>query len=194
MNSIHDLGGMTCFGAVEHEENEPVFHADWERRVFALNIASLVFLGPVDRARHAIERMNGVDYLNTSYYEHWLAGIETIGKDFGYFSDAEIASGKSLKKIELPHPAPDGEMLDGVVRSGFVSTRDTGRQEAIFKVGDKVRARNLEVSGHTRLPRYVRGRVGVINLIHGTHIFPDTLAHDQGESPQPLYNVKFEAK
>jgi nitrile hydratase beta subunit len=194
MNGIHDMGGMTCFGPINPEENEPVFHTEWERRVFALNIASLAFLGPVDRARHAIERMDPAEYLNTSYYEHWLAGIENMARDFGYATSEELATGKSSSAIDLPHPAPDAEMITGLVMGGIPSTRETGRQEQAFKIGDKVRARNLEVNGHTRLPRYVRGRAGVINLIHGTHLFPDTVAHDQGESPQPLYNVKFEAK
>lgn len=193
MNGIHDMGGMTCFGPVLREEDEPVFHADWERKVFAMNIAALAFLGPVDKARHAVERMNGVDYLSTSYYEHWLAGIEILTKDFGYLSDEEIATGKADKPIELPHPAPDAEMIEGLVRGGIPSTREEG-QKPFFEVGDAVRTRNLEVTGHTRLPRYARNKTGVINIVHGNHIFPDTLAHDKGECPQPLYNVKFEAK
>lgn len=193
MNGIHDMGGMTCFGPINPEADEPVFHTEWERRVFAMNIAGLAFFGPVDRARHAIERMDPVAYLGTSYYEHWLEGIEIMAKDFGYLSDAELNSGVAASTIDLPHPAPDAALIEGLVRGGIPSTRDTGRQEQAFKIGDKVRARNLEVSGHTRLPRYVRGRTGIINLIHGSHVFPDTVAHDQGECPQPLYNVRFEA-
>jgi nitrile hydratase len=194
MNGVHDLGGLTCFGPINPEQDEPVFHAQWEGRVFALTNASLAFMGPVDRIRHAIERMDPVEYLSTSYYEHWLRGIEIMGKDFGYLNDHEIATGKSEHEISLPHPPPDATMVEGLIRGGTLSTRDSGRLEAAFKPGDRVRARNLESSGHTRLPRYVRGRSGVINLVHGTHVFPDTVAHDQGECPQPLYNVKFEAR
>lgn len=193
MNGIHDMGGMAGFGPVEREDNEPVFHADWERRVFAMNIASLAFFGPVDRARHAVERMHPVDYLTTSYYEHWLAGTEILAKDFGYLTNEEIESGKLLVSTEMPHPPPDAEMVEGLVRGGMPATREDGRQEAVFKVGDKVRARNIEVRGHTRLTGYVRGKTGVIARLHGTHAFPDTAAHDQGENPQPLYNVRFEA-
>ena len=90
MNGIHDLGGMTCFGPIDPEPDEPVFHADWERRVFAMNLAALAFLGPVDRARHAIERMDPVEYLSTSYYEHWLVGLVTLAKDLGYVTQAEV--------------------------------------------------------------------------------------------------------
>jgi nitrile hydratase len=94
VNGIHDLGGLTGFGPVHPEANEPVFHEDWQRRIFALNMASLAFLGPVDRARHAIERMNSFDYLATSYYEHWIAAILTMAKDLGYLTDQEIDSGR----------------------------------------------------------------------------------------------------
>lgn len=194
MNGIHDMGGMTGFGPVMREENEPVFHADWERRVFAINIASLAFFGPVDRARHAVERMDAVDYLTTTYYEHWLAGTEILAKDFGYLTAEEIDSGKSAGTSELPHPPPDAGMIEGLIRGGMPATREEGRLKPSFKVGDKVRARNIEITGHTRLPRYVRGKTGVITMVHGTHAFPDTAAHDQGENPQPLYNVRFEAR
>ena len=194
MNSVHDLGGMTCFGPIKAEQNEPIFHSEWERKVFALNLASIAYFGPVDRLRHAVERMDPVAYLATSYYEHWLAGIEILGKEFGYLTEEEIQSGNSISKPELPFPTPGADMLEGITRQGVPSEREEGRQAQVFKPGDKVRAKNIEVTGHTRLPRYVRGKVGVVHLSHGTHLFPDTNAHDQGENPQPLYNVKFEAK
>ncbi len=193
MNGIHDMGGITGFGPIGREANEPVFHADWERRVFAMNLASLAFFGPVDRARHAIERMDAVEYLTTSYYEHWLTGIEILAKDFGYLTDREIDSGKAAGSRQMPHPPPDADMIEGLVRGGMPATRDDGRQAPAFKPGDKVRARNVEIPGHTRLPRYVRGKKGVISMVHGTHAFPDTAAHDRGDNPQPLYNVRFEA-
>lgn len=194
MNGIHDMGGMTCFGPVRREAGEPVFHGDWERRVFAMNIAALAFLGPVDRARHAVERMNPVEYLTTTYYEHWLAGIETLAKDLGYATQAELDSGRVETRKPTPHSAPDAAMIEGLVRGGMPASRDEGRLEPRFAPGDAVRARNIEVSGHTRLPRYVRGRSGVIEKHHGTHVFPDTAAHDRGEDPQPLYTVRFEAR
>jgi nitrile hydratase subunit beta len=194
MNGIHDLGGMTCFGPVQRDDEEPVFHADWERRVFAMNLAALAFLGPVDRARHAIERMDPVEYLATSYYEHWLAGIVTMTKDLGYVTDEEIDSGRVVNLKETPHPPPNAEMIEGLVRGGMPASRDEGRLEPAFNLRDKVRARNMEIAGHTRLARYVRGKVGVIEMHHGSHAFPDTSAHDQGENAQPLYTVRFEAK
>ena len=194
MNGIHDLGGMTCFGPINPEPDEPVFHVDWERRVFAMNIAALAFLGPVDRARHAIERMDPVEYLSTSYYEHWLAGLVTLAKDLGYVTHAEVDAGRAVAIKPTPFPAPNAAQVEGLVRHGVPATRDDGRIAPAFGVGDTVRARNIEVTGHTRLPRYVRGKVGVVTAHRGSHVFPDTAAHDRGENAQPLYTVRFEAK
>ena len=194
MNGIHDMGGMTVFGPIKHEINEPVFHHDWERRVFAVNMALIGAFGPVDRIRHAIERMNPIHYLETSYYEHWLAAIELLAKEFAVLSDEEITTGIVKSNLSPSQPPPDGETIESIIKAGIPATRDTGRQVPRFNVGEKVRARNLNSHGHTRLPRYVRGRAGIIDRIYGTHAFPDTAAHDRGESPQPLYNVCFTAK
>ena len=194
MNGIHDLGGMTCFGPVSREEGEPVFHAAWERRVFAMNMAALAFVGPVDRARHAIERMDPVQYLTTTYYEHWLAAIVTMLKDLGYATQQEIETGRAADIQPTPFPAPNAQEIEGLVRHGMKATRDDGRTDARFTVGQSVRARNIETAGHTRLPRYVRGRIGVVAAYRGSHVFPDTLAHDRGENAQPLYTVRFEAR
>jgi len=158
-----------------------------------VNIASLAFLGPIDRARHAVERMDPVEYLGTSYYEHWLAGTETLVKDLGFVTDEEIRSGAAEFIKTTPHPPPNAEMVAGLAAGGMPASRKDGRQEAVFGVGERVRARNLEINGHTRLARYVRGKIGTIERLHGTHSFPDTAAHDLGEQPQPLYNVRFEA-
>ena len=194
MNGIHDLGGLTGFGPIAQDEDKSVFHADWERRVFALNMASLAFMGPVDRARHAIERMSALDYLSTSYYEHWIAAIETMAKDLGYLTDEELQTGQVVHAKPLPHPAPTAAMIEGLIRGGMPANRDEAQTQPAFNLGTRVRARNMEVKGHTRLPRYVRGKAGIVTARHGCHVFPDTYAHDQGEHPQPLYTVRFEAR
>lgn len=193
MNGIHDMGGMAGFGPIEPERDEPVFHHDWERRVFAMGLATGGAFGPVDRARHAIERMDPATYLQTSYYEHWLAQIEMLAQELGVVSGEELASGVAHTGTPPEHEPPDGEMIAAFIKTGMPASRDTGRQNPRFAVGQSVRARNLHPRGHTRLPRYARGRVGIIERIHGTHAFPDTAAHDLGENPQPLYNVRFEA-
>ena len=106
MNGVHDLGGMHGFGPVAAEENEPVFHAEWESRVHAISIAirAMRYYG-VDEFRHAIERMKPAEYLETSYYEHWLHGIETLLVEKGVIArdelDAKIAQ---LTKDRAPCP------------------------------------------------------------------------------------------
>ena len=93
MNGIHDMGGMTCFGPIEREESEPVFHAEWERRCFAITVAA-GFLGQwnIDMSRYARERMHPAEYLNTSYYEHWLHGLQTLLVEKGLLTEEEIAA------------------------------------------------------------------------------------------------------
>ncbi|MEQ8661955.1 MAG: nitrile hydratase subunit beta, partial [Gammaproteobacteria bacterium] len=182
MNGIHDLGGLTCFGPVVREADEPVFHDDWERRTFALMMLSGAALGPVDSYRHAIERMDPLRYLATTYYEHWLAGMERLVEE-RRLADAPPAT-QTL----------DADVLDAVVAGGISAERDGGDFSPRFAPGDAVVAKNLNPTGHTRLPRYVRGRQGVIVAIHGNHVFPDTSAHLAGENPQPLYSVRFTAR
>lgn len=194
MNGIHDMGGLTGFGPVREEPEEPVFHQGWERRVFAMNMAALAFLGPVDRVRHAIERMNAIEYLSTSYYEHWLAGLLTLTTELGYVTEQELETGQSDRTRATPQPPPNADMLEGLVRGGMPATRESDRGEPAFDLGAEVRARHIEIPGHTRLPRYVRGKVGIVTAHRGSHVFPDTYAHDKGECAQPLYTVRFEAK
>ena len=193
MNSVHDMGGMAGFGQIPVEENEPVFHSNWERHIFALHFASLGLVGPIDRARHSTERINPADYLRFSYYEKWLVSTEMLLKEFNLISEDEIQSGKSISTPAMENPPPDAEAVANFVKTGMSSARDNIDRQAKFKIGDKVRARNINPKGHTRLPRYIRGHVGEIKLYHQCHVFPDTNAHDQGENPHPLYNVSFKA-
>ncbi len=182
MNGIHDLGGLTCFGPILREQNEPVFHEDWERRVFANMMLSGSFLGPVDSYRHAIERMDPGAYLRTTYYEHWLAALETLSVERG------------LADAPRFDQTLEAELIDGIVATGMPATREDADSTPRYAIGSEVVARNLNPAGHTRLPRYVRGRRGVVTALHGNHVFPDTAAHQLGEDPQPLYQVRFSAR
>jgi nitrile hydratase len=181
MSGIHDVGGETGFGPVVIEPDEPVFHSDWERRVFAINVVAGGALGPIDYRRHAIERMSPEDYLRTSYYEKWLARVELLVAETG------LVHGPKLRR------APTVAEIEAVVRNGRPATRSTGRLEPRFALGQRVRARDVEPEGHTRLPCYARGHIGRIHALRGTHVFPDTNAHGRGENPQPLYGVEFRA-
>jgi len=199
MNGVHDLGGMDGFGAVEREKDEPVFHSDWERRVFGMLLATMgQGLYNLDEMRHAIERMSPAHYLGSSYYEHWLAGLERTLEEKGKLSGAEIESKvRELVSASPPQPVPErrnpelAEGLGQAVRGGAPTSRGKGR--ARFRSGSRVRVRKMNPSGHTRCPRYVRGAIGTIEHVHGKFVFPDAHAHGRGESPEVLYTVGFEA-
>ena len=193
MNSIHDLGGMHGFGQVAPEKDEPIFHEDWEKRVVGLALGLGAF-GNLDRYRHEIERMNPVDYLSVSYYERWLWGAEVRTKQIGMLTEEELRTGIAAPEGRATEPPLPAGAVGDVLGQGAPTIREPERGEPRFKVGDRVLARELHPVGHTRLPRYVRGKQGIVDRIHGTHAFPDTNALELGEHPQPLYCVRFRAR
>jgi nitrile hydratase subunit beta len=188
MNGVHDMGGMDGFGPVVPEQNEPVFHADWEGRVAAL--ASVVMWRVnQDESRHAIERIPPARYLASSYYERWLAAVETLLVEHGVVTREELLA----KQDGSIDPA---WIANAVANRGPAPVKDKSRSKprrASFSKGDRVRARNLNPGGHTRLPRYVRGKAGVIARDWGVFVFPDTNAHHAGTKPQHCYSVSFDA-
>jgi nitrile hydratase beta subunit len=192
VNGVHDMGGMHGLGPIAPEPDEPVFHADWERRVHALVIASPT-RGNIDAGRHQRERIPGPDYLRMTYYERWFAALCAMLVQGGAVTAEELASGivDPAAQKGTPRLAPE-QVTPALSRSGSY-VRDTSAAPA-FGPGDRVRARNLHPTGHTRLPRYVRGRTGVIERSHGAHVFPDRHAHGAGEDPRPLYTVRFSAR
>jgi len=91
MNGVHDFGGMDGLGPIDYETNEPVFHAEWERRVFALTLAmGCTGAWNLDMSRHARERTPPAEYLAASYYEIWLSGLERLLDETGLLSRAEL--------------------------------------------------------------------------------------------------------
>ena len=196
MNGIHDMGGMHGFGPVIPEENEPVFHEVWEGRVFALNNAMGAWRKwSIDRSRFAKEVMPPHEYLRASYYERWLWGLENLLVEHGFITREEL----DRRGDQPPKAAP---LLPGALRTtdvpAFLRNRRSARLDdpvpPQFKVGDRVVARNIHPLGHTRIPRYVRGRQGVIDKDHGVFIFPDTYAFGLGKKPQHVYSVRFTAR
>ena len=186
MNGVHDMGGMHGMGPIEAEPEEPVFHADWERRIFALNLAMGAWRKwNIDMGRHTREQMPPAEYLAASYYERWLWGLEKLLVEKGFLT-----------------PDERGSPLMAVLRredvAAFVQNRRGARVDedlpARFKPGDRVLARNLNPIGHTRLPRYARGRRGVVARDHGVFVFPDTNALGKGRKPQHVYSVRFTAE
>jgi nitrile hydratase subunit beta len=178
VNRVHDLGGVPGFGNVEPEANESVFHHDWERRVFALALASSFWRRwSIDASRHA--RENVADYLPKTYYERWFAGLSAM-----------------IDKVGLARTAPTGPPLqakDVSVGGPRKSPDRTPDRPARFMPGDVVRTRIIDGPGHTRLPRYAQARTGVIAAYRGGHLLPDDSAAGLPPNVQALYSVRFEA-
>ena len=192
MNSVHDMGGMEGLGRLDYDPSEPVFHADWEKRVLAFTLA-VAHWGKwnIDASRHSRERIPGLDYLRNTYYENWMAGLIDQMISTGLVTREEVESGQPAPGGKKQTPPLTGEMVPERLSRRGPYTREVDTP-ARFQPGEKVRTLNLHPPGHTRLPRYARGRVGVIHECHGHHVFPDTNAHGLGENPQPLYSVRFE--
>jgi nitrile hydratase beta subunit len=192
-DSVHDMGGMDGFGKIEPEADEPPFHHAWEGRVLALQRA-MGYAGAwnIDMSRAAQELLPPGVYLTVSYYKRWALGMERNLLRQDLADPDEIAAGhartpaKALKRKLTPD-----KVAGSLTRGSF------GRAPpapARFKPGERVRAKNIHPATHTRLPRYVRGHVGTVELVHGCHVFPDTAAIGQGENPQWLYTVVFDSR
>ncbi|MEP3049614.1 MAG: nitrile hydratase subunit beta [Roseibium sp.] len=191
MNGAQDLGGQMGFGPIELEDNEPNFHAKWEERAFALTLAmGATGSWNIDTSRHARESLPPADYLSSSYYKIWTMGLEKLCLDKGLITESELNSGKALEPAKAVNQVLKAENVSAVLAKGGPANRPE-QQPARFKVGDKIRTKRMHPEGHTRLPRYARDTVGVIDAIHGVHVFPDTSAHGQGENPTWLYSVAF---
>ena len=194
MNGIHDMGGMDGFGPVVRKPNEPVFHADWEGRVYALvgGVGMRAAQINIDEFRHAVERIPPSQYLASSYYERWLSAIETLLVERGVITREEL-----LAKHDGSPESVRALVATGVRAIGPAPIKEKPGAKpprARFAKGDRVRARNLNPTGHTRLPRYARGKRGVIARDWGVFVFPDTNAHHAGTKPQHCYSVQFEAR
>ena len=192
MNGVHDMGGQHGLGAVVPEPEGNPFHADWHARTHALVIASPT-RGNIDAGRDQREKIPGAAYLAMTYYERWFEALRQMILARGFVTPHELAT--AVADPATPKATPRLVAADvpaALTRQGSY-LRD-GVAEPIFAIGDEVRARNLHPAGHTRLPRYAQGRLGVVTHCHGAHVFPDSHAHDGGENPQPLYTVRFRAR
>ncbi|MEE8518910.1 MAG: nitrile hydratase subunit beta [Dehalococcoidia bacterium] len=197
MNGAHDMGGMEGFGPIqaEPESKEPVFHSEAEARVFAMNRAAGIFhLWNIDISRYAKERQHPADYLKHSYYENWLAGLETLLVEAGLVTPEELTTGKVLSPVSQ-------EIKDAALKAEQVGTRPlrvTNYRREVedgprYQAGDRIRALNRHPTGHTREPRYIRGHVGTVHEHYGAQVYPDlsTQGIDEGRH---LYAVRFEGR
>ena len=194
MNGVHDMGGMHGMGPIAPEADEPVFHEPWEGRVLALNRATAA-LGKwnIDAGRHARERIPPADYLRMSYYEKWLVGLITVLEESGVVTHAEVENGRPAPGTPKAIPPLPAEQVAKLLAERGWFERPVNAPPR-FAVGQTVRAKKINPTGHTRLPRYARGNAGVVDHVHGAHVFPDSNAHFRGESPQHLYSVRFSAR
>lgn len=194
MNGVHDMGGFQDMGPVSHERNEPVFHSVWEGRMYGID-RSLRALGKwnLDAWRHQIELLPPADYLRLTYYERWLAVDEQLAVMHGLITPDELATG--VPDPLAPKASPGLTAAVAAARLGRgIPSADDPLVRPHFKVGQRVRARNMNPAGHTRLPRYARGKVGVIGIDHGVYTYSDSNAHSDGEKRQHVYSVRFSAR
>jgi nitrile hydratase beta subunit len=189
----HDLGGQPEMGAInpEPEAQEPVFHADWERRVFALTIATgMLGKWNIDESRHARERQDPLTYVQNSYYENWLEGLETLLLEKGLVDTEELVlatniSSQTKESLSVPNPI----LATKILASGAPSTMETD-SEPLYCIGDSVLVKASQSAGHTRAPKYTHGVIGTVAAQLGCHSFPDSNAQGVHEGKH-LYRVVF---
>jgi nitrile hydratase len=198
VNGIHDLGGMHGFGPVEHDPAERGFHAPWEPHVAACVYAATGWpLCNIDEFRHSRERLEPTRYLTDTYFEQWLEALSRLLVEKGVLAREEL---ESRTRFFQAHPdAEPGAAAtprDPPPRAGVAhaSFRRPIAEPPRFAAGDPVVTRNVHPTGHTRLPRYARGKRGVVDRAHGAWVFADTNARGEGEQPQHLYSVRFDAR
>jgi nitrile hydratase len=183
MDGIHDLGGMQGLGPVAHSPAEPVFHDQWEATARAL---MAVVAGAVDASggefRHSIERMDPGHYLASGYYEHWLTAAATLAVEH-----------RLVTRSELEARAGGRFPLSGPVLAPPVADPGPDVSEPRFGIGDRVRVREWHPAGHTRCPRYVRGKTGTVVRLDGSYSVPDVEAHGTARRREPTYSVRFDA-
>jgi nitrile hydratase len=194
MDGAHDMGGVPWIDPVRPEPDEPPFHAEWERRAFAITLAMAMPGGwNIDMSRFAREDRPPQDYLRLSYYQIWLAGLERLMLERNFVSPDEIEAGKPLYPAKPVTRTLTPEGVAGMLHRGGPTERKS-TSPALFAAGDRVRAKIINPPTHTRLPHYVRGHAGTVERVLGFHVFPDSNATGAGENPQWLYTVTFNGR
>ena len=194
MNGAADLGGMMGFGSISHDDNEPHYHAKWQERAMTLTVAmGATGSWNIDQSRFARESLPPGEYLSSSYYRIWYRGLTKLMLQRGMVTQGELASGK----LETPPKKLKNKLLAENVAATLAKGGPVDRQpidKPAFQPEDAIRAITINPDGHTRLPRYVRGKTGTIGRVQGFHVFPDTNAKGEGECPAWLYQVHFTAR
>ena len=198
MSRFHDMGGRYGEGPVPEIKMEELFHADWEKRALALNLAAGA-LGQwnIDASRHSRELLSPKDYMRFSYFEKWVSGLTDLLVQTDCLTESDLR-GEDTPSSDLSDKILHAGKVVAAISTGGPSLRDAG-PAPLFDVGDLVQTRShspnpVVAGGHTRLPQYAMGRIGRIVQRHGNHVLPDTNAHFMGENPEPLYAVEFDAQ
>ena len=182
MDGVHDLGGLEDFGSVEVEPDEPVFHAEWERRAAAMKMV-LWFAGTTNgRGRYCTERMDPAWYLVSPYYEHWLTATATELLEAGVITQQQLD-----ERLGSPFAVARPDRAEWLSDPGPSSDRHR------YAMGDEVRVRDFHPLGHTRAPLYVRGKRGRVVRLDGVFSLPDVQVHCDERRREPTYSVRFEA-
>ena len=194
MDGVHDMGGMHGFGAIEIEENEPLFHERWEGRV--LGIARMLKSPIPGGARFAIEALDPAFYLASSYYEKWLHARINGLLAAGVMTQEEFD--EKLAYYRANPDLPQGEVQVANAERQ-VSDADSSKEMPAepmyrFAVGDRIRAKQVHPAGHTRLPRYLRGKVGEVVRLYRAQGFQDHAPLSDHQGPQPVYAVRFDGR
>ena len=194
MNGPQDLGGQMGFGPVVPEKDEPIFHAAWEKRALGVTLAAGAFgAWNLDESRHARESLHPAVYYAATYYEIWIRALEVLLKRHGFLSEADLAVGKAVDGTVAPKRVLKAADVPAVLAKGGPCDRPLAAP-ARFKAGERVRTKNFNPTGHTRLPRYARGKLGTVETVHEGFVLPDSNAHGKGENPERLYTVVFDGR
>ena len=193
MNGAQDLGGLHGFGPVMPVPNEPWFHAEWERRAFALTLAmGATGTWNLDMARAARESLPPHQYLSISYYQIWFDALIKLLVDKGLLTADEVRDGKASDAPVAQLRTLMKDQVAAALARGSPSEREV-LAPARFAAGDNIKTKQMNPATHTRLPRYCRDKRGTVIGVRGSHVFPDTSATGQGEQPQWLYTIEFAA-
>lgn len=194
MNGPHDVGGRAGFGSVAPEPDEPLFHADWERRVLGVTLCcGALGYWTIDESRHARESLPPALYCSSSYYRIWLESLERLLLRHGEIVPEELDDAYPCTPGKARARRLPPEQVPATLARGAPTARDVDAAPR-FAVGDTVRTVVTHVHGHTRLPGYARDKRGRVESVHEAHVLPDTCAHGAGEHPERLYTIAFDGE
>jgi nitrile hydratase beta subunit len=187
VDGAHDMGGMHGFGTVVPDG--AVFHEEWERRLFALTRVARTAGITAGHSRAMIESMPPVEYLEASYYERWMWGLEQRLALAGTITHADVD--EALARGEFPQPSRDPVLAERAIAAQHSGGPLSPAAAPAFRAGVRVRVRRMRPAGHTRCPRYIRGALGVIDRVHGDDLLADAEARGERAPVEAVYAVRF---